>query len=204
MKNSSIITALLVLLLPTALSNAEVIKANNYIMEWMLLGPITDTGSAAISTNVDWLVDCGGESEIRPSEGDEMEVSGEKYRWRRYRIPEIGGNELEPLGNFEYSTAYLAIYVKFDQNGRVEFLFGSDAGFAAWINGIEIARAAKHRNWVQDSDSGEIHVKAGQISLVAHDAKGFIIVTHTDAQVAPRPDTSGGRNVGRGGQSCGR
>ena len=166
MKKSSAILTLLILLLPTALSSAEVIKANSYIMEWMLLGPITDTGAATISTNVDWLVDCDGEAKIRPSEGDEVEVSGQKYRWRRYRISKIGGNELEPLGNFEYSTAYLAIYIKFDQSGRVEFLFGSDAGFAAWVNGIEIARAATHRNWVQDSDTGEIHIKAGNWNLL--------------------------------------
>jgi hypothetical protein len=166
MKNSSITIALLIFFLSTVASPAEVIKASSYIMEWILLGPIADTGAATISTNVDWLVDCGGESGIRPSEGDEVEVSGREYKWRRYRIPKIGGNELEPLGNYEYSTAYLAIYVKFDQSGKVEFLFGSDAGFAAWVNGIEIARVAEHRNWVQDSDSGETYVKAGHWNLL--------------------------------------
>jgi hypothetical protein len=166
MRDSSALPVLLILFLSATVSSAEVIKANSYIMEWMLLGPITNTGPATISTNVDWLVDCGGEAKIRPSEGDEVEIFGEKYRWRRYRIPKIGGNELEPLGNFDYSTAYLAIYIKFAQSGRVEFLFGSDAGFAAWVNGKEIARVAKHRNWVQDSDSGQIQVKAGHWNLL--------------------------------------
>ena len=157
---------MLILLLAATASPAEVIKANSYIMEWILLGPIANTGPGAISANVDWLADCGGEAKVCPSEGDELEVSGERYRWRRYRILKIGGNEMEPLGNFEYSIAYLAIYIKFAQSGTAEFLFGSDAGFAAWVNGKEIARVAKHRNWVQDSDSGEFQVKAGRWNLL--------------------------------------
>lgn len=150
----------------TAVS-AEVIKANSYIMEWILLGPITNTGPAAISTNIDWLIDSGGETEIRPSEGDEVDLLGTRYTWRRYQILEIGGNELEPLGDLDYSAAYLAIYIKFAQSRRAEFLFGSDAGFAAWINGMEIARRAKNKmNWTQDVDSGQIQVKAGRWNLL--------------------------------------
>ena len=165
MKNSIMI--LLILVFFSAAASAEAIKANSYIMEWMLLGPITDTGPAAISTNVDWLIDSGGETEIRPSEGDELELFGTRYTWRRYQILEIGGNELEPLGDFDYSTAYLAIYIKFAQSGRAEFLFGSDSGFAAWVNGIEIAQRAKNKmNWTQDADSGQIHVKAGRWNLL--------------------------------------
>jgi hypothetical protein len=167
MKNISKILLILILFISTATSSAEVIKANSYIMEWILLGPIINTGPAAISTNVDWLIDCGGEANIRPSEGDEIELSGKKYGWKRYQILKIGGNELDPLGNFDYSTAYLAIYIKFAQSGRVEFLFGSDAGFAAWVNGKEIARIAKNRtNWVQDSHSGQIQVKGGCWNLL--------------------------------------
>ena len=145
------------------MSPAEVIKANGYIMEWLLLGPITDAGSAAISTNVDWLADCGGEANVLPSQGDEVELAGKKYRWRRYQILKVGGNELDPLGNFDYAVAYLAIYIKFAPSRRVEFLFGSDAGFAAWVNGREIARLARNRtNWVQDSHSGQTQVKGGR------------------------------------------
>jgi hypothetical protein len=167
MRNPSTIPLILILIFSTAVSSAEVIKVNSYIMEWILLGPITNTGPAAISTNVDWLIDCGGEANIRPSEGDEIELSGKKYGWKRYPILKIGGNELDPLGNFDYSTAYLAIYIKFAQSGRVEFLFGSDAGFAAWVNGKEIARIAKNRtNWVQDSHSGQIQVKGGCWNLL--------------------------------------
>jgi len=153
--------------LSATVSFAEVIKANGYIMQWILLGPVTNTGPASISTNVDWLIDYGGEANIRPSEGDLLELAGKKYGWRRYQILKIGGNELDPLGNFDYSTAYLAIYIKFAQSGRVEFLFGSDAGFAAWVNGKEIARLAKNRtNWVRDSHSGQIQVKGGHWNLL--------------------------------------
>ncbi len=166
MKNVSIIS-ILIFFLSATVSPAQVIKENSYIMEWILLGPITDAGPAAISTNVDWLIDYGGEAKIRPSEGDEIELSGKKYRWRRYQILKIGGNELDPLGNFDYSVAYLAIYIKFARSVRAEFLFGSDAGFAAWVNGKEIARVAKNRtNWVQDSDSGQIQVKGGHWNLL--------------------------------------
>ena len=70
MKNLTMI--LLVLAFFSTSAYAEVIKANSYIMEWILIGPINDTGPAAISTNVDWLIDSGGETEIRPSEGDEL------------------------------------------------------------------------------------------------------------------------------------
>jgi hypothetical protein len=158
---------ILILLFSAAVSSAEVIKANSYIMEWILLGPIANTGPAAISTNVDWLVDYGGEAKIRPSEGDRIELFGKEYRWRRYQILQIGGNELEPLGDFDYSTAYLAIYIKFARSRRVEFLFGSDADFAAWVNGKEIARSANNRsNWTRDSDSGQIQVKAGHWNLL--------------------------------------
>ena len=167
MRKRSVVPLALMLLLSGAVSSAEVIKANSYIMEWILLGPITGAGPADISTNLDWLADCGGEANIRPSEGDKIQLSGKEYGWRRYRILEIGGNELEPLGSFDYSVAYLAIYIKFSESRRVEFLFGSDAGFAAWVNGKEIARLAKNRkNWVQDSNSGEIQVKAGHWNLL--------------------------------------
>ncbi len=166
MRNPSFIPVVLMFFFSTAVSPAGVIKANGYIIEWTLLGPIANTGPATISTDVDWLADCGGEAKIRPSEGDEIELSGKKYRWGRYRILKIGGNELDPLGDFDYSTVYLAVYIKFAQSGTVEFLFGSDAGFAAWVNGKEIARVAKHRNWVRDSDSGQIQVKAGHWNLL--------------------------------------
>ncbi len=167
MKNSNTISLMLILFFATTVSPAEVIKANSYIMQWILLGPIANAGPAAISTNVDWLADYGGETKIRPSEGDEIELSGEKYKWRRYQILKIGGNEFDPLGNFDFSVAYLAIYIKFAQSVRVEFLFGSDAGFAAWVNGKEIARLAKNRtNWVQDSHNGQIQVKGGHWNLL--------------------------------------
>jgi len=167
MRNLSTISLILTLFFSAALSSAEVIKANGYIMEWILLGPITNTGPAAISTNVDWLIDCGGEVNIRPSEGDEAELFGKKHKWKRYQILKIGGNELEPLGDFDYSTAYLAIYIKFAQSARVEFLFGSDAGFAAWVNGKEIARLAENgTNWTQDSHSGQVQVKSGRWNLL--------------------------------------
>jgi len=164
---NAIAILVLIFFLSAAVSYAEVIKANGYIMEWILLGPITETGPASISTNIDWLADCGGEANVRPSERDEIEISGKKYGWRRYQILKLGGNELDPLGNFDYSVAYLAIYIKFAQSRRVEFLFGSDAGFAAWVNGREIARLAKNRtNWVQDSHSGQTQVKGGRWNLL--------------------------------------
>ena len=49
MRNASIIF-ILIFFFSASTSLAEVIKADSYIMEWILLGPITNTGPATIST----------------------------------------------------------------------------------------------------------------------------------------------------------
>jgi len=140
----------------------EQAKTQGYITEWLVLGPITNTGDAATSINIDFLDLFGGEANIRPHAGDKFEFDGETLTWQVHELP-VSSNALGQLDGFgvDFAVAYMVAYLKFEKSEEVDLWLGSDDGIAVWLNGENVHSNPINRPWSPDIDRIRVKVDEG-------------------------------------------
>ena len=134
---------------------ADKIDKDGYILEWLVLGPIRDTGDGATAIKIDYLKDAGEGSggEAAPTEGDKVIIgpNDEELTWERMNFQElvdekdvpqaVGGQNLnrESWGGaaVDNACAYFVTYLFYKKEGIKDFILGSDGTVTVWFNGEE-------------------------------------------------------------------
>lgn len=153
------------------------IDENGYILEWLILGPIRDTGDGATAIKIDYIKDAGEGSagDLRPREGEKMIIgpNDEELTWEIINFQELvdSGDIPEPAVGatnldrkswggvaVDNASAYLVTYLFYEKGGTVEYFLGSDGTVKVWLNGEEILFNDVKRSWGGDEDkhSGEV------------------------------------------------
>ena len=159
---------------------ADKIDKDGYILEWLVLGPIRDTGDGATAIKIDYLKDAGEGSggEAAPTEGDKVIIgpNDEELTWERINFqemvdsgdipgPAVAGNNLnrESWGGaaVDNACAYFVTYLFYKEGGIKDFILGSDGTVTVWVNGEERWFNPIKRGWGGDEDP---HAGAAKIN----------------------------------------
>jgi len=140
------------------LSIPRMVKKNDFLMEWLTLGPLVVGKDVSTMLQQDYL---GGEANTTPEEEDIVTVGRETLLWRRKTLRTIDGNNLNNLfGNSEDAVGYLCLYFYINEPQRT-ILLGSDDGVAVWLNGEQVWENPVRRKWKQDEDRIGVALKKG-------------------------------------------
>ena len=106
------------------------VDEGDYVREWLVLGPFV---SAELDT--DFLAEVGGESGVRPKEGDAVtQPDGNTLVWRSYRSEEDYVPILGAVDGWEQATAYAFCLLKSEAAGNAEFRLGARGSVSFWLN----------------------------------------------------------------------
>jgi hypothetical protein len=137
------------------------VKSNDFIMEWLTLGPLVVGEDVPTMLQQDYLASMGGEAQATPKEGDVVTVGKETLLWKRKALKSIDGDNLNNLfGASEQVVGYLCLYFYTDNPHRAMRL-GSDDGVAVWLNGDKVWENPVIRKWQPDEDRIEVVLKKG-------------------------------------------
>ena len=128
-----------------------------YIHEWLIIGPFPSE-----DLGTDFLASVGGESTIRPSEGDRVSTEGGELPWRRYLSTENVIMLQDAVGDRLHSSAYAFCMLNAEADGAVEFHFGSEDGAALWIRGEKIGEFPDRGSFGYENHVFRVDLKAGQ------------------------------------------
>jgi hypothetical protein len=114
--------------------------------------------------NSDWFSEKGGAASVSPSEGERVDIDGEKLAWKRMK-PYDG--LVDFLGSADYNShnycvGYAWTEVEVPAETEAWLGFGSDDGAKVWVNGELV-----NDHWVQrtsriDDDVVPLRLKAGK------------------------------------------
>jgi hypothetical protein len=162
------------------------ITDNNYIVGWLVLGPITGTGGSTSAVGVDYIADAKiakDEWHLAPKgPGEKALVKGIDLEWTYVNFADleedgritqqgpkvakgVGGNELDFWG-VDNSTAYGILYCLWKKDTSINIALGSDDAAAFGINGERLIYAPVDRNWAPDTDKASYSVKGGKWNVL--------------------------------------
>ena len=136
-----------------------------FITDWLVLGPIPVNSGKEIDK--DFLSGGSGEANVRPAEGQNENISGIDYKWKK-----INGKDAVDLqkyyqgGRNEDAIAYAYAKINREKSGKVYFYLGSDDGIKAWLNGKQVHRVLKDRGLQLDEDYFEGEMTEGENHLL--------------------------------------
>ncbi len=132
---------MLVFLLPGRLVAAQPAESaapvhnvdGSFVREWLVLGPFPSE-----NLNLDFLVEAGGEANIRPKEGDTLTTSdGTRLVWTRLRSNHDFVNLEQVFGIRERAVAYAYCELNSDQPSESDVRFWARTLASVRINGKE-------------------------------------------------------------------
>lgn len=162
-----------------------VVNEMNYIVGWLVLGPITGTGGSTSAIGQDFIAEAGiakDEWHLAPKGPKErVLVKGQDLEWTytnfadleedgRIRLATkvakgVGGNELDHWG-VDNSTAYGVLYCLWKKDTSINIALGSDDSGAFGINGERLIYAQADRDWAADTDKASYTVKGGKWNVL--------------------------------------
>ena len=188
----------------------DVDKVNNqgYIMSWLFLDPfIEDNIGSDQSAGKDYFDDQGGEANLKPKEGDEVEIAetNSEHVWTRVNFLDlvamgeltaaVGGNELDiacwgPRDSVNYKQEYLVAYLKWNSDTKAKFTVGVDDATEVFFNGeLIVEHPSASQDWgAGNAGSKEVSVKGGEWNVLVvgcYEAAGEWGIT---VQVDPVPN----------------
>jgi hypothetical protein len=138
-----------------------------YFREWMMVNPIANKDAGSVS-EVDYLVEMGGELYALPKVTEEFYYDAVKYRWRRVisEHPDIVNlSEIFPENNQNVVTyAFANIYS--DDESVVDALAGSDDGIEVFINGKSVYKIVGESDRPENEYSFQLPLKKGRNDLM--------------------------------------
>ena len=151
------------------------VESDRHLREWLLLGPIPalagdlerslaatrDTGYAQ-----DLLESAGGESTMRPEEGQSTKARGGEYSWQLYVSPRDTVDLADALGTNEYAVAYAAAEIESAVEQTLLVGLGSDDAVRVWLNGELVHEQFTGRPLRVDDDLVSCQIATGHESAV--------------------------------------
>jgi signal transduction histidine kinase/ligand-binding sensor domain-containing protein/DNA-binding response OmpR family regulator/HPt (histidine-containing phosphotransfer) domain-containing protein len=107
-----------------------------FVTEWLVLGPFPSE-----DMNTDYLAEAGGESNVRPQEGEVITTrDGTRLAWTRLRSEQDFVNLEKAFGIRERAVAYAYCELNSDQSSQGEVRFWPSNLAAVLVNGKEVFR----------------------------------------------------------------
>ena len=112
-----------------------------YFTEWMMINPLPNKDMIAAS-DIDYLIDMGGETKANPKVTQEFYFDNEKYRWRRVVSEKQDIINLNKIFNYENQSGVMYAFanISTDASKEIEALVGGSNGIEVFINGQSISR----------------------------------------------------------------
>ena len=131
------------------------------ISQWLVLGPLLFEGYSGAKALAEQQID--KEGQLRPSAGQLSHVAGKDWAWRPFRFDDYRLLNRRLFRMFTPRTlAYLVCYVGSDAvQTNLLMKVGSQDQSKIYINGIEIYRHDKPRQFVADQDTVPVALRAG-------------------------------------------
>lgn len=132
-----------------------------YILQWLTLGPLKNTGDSTDAIADDFLESICGEANVIPAAGEFFEWEEETLTWEEH--PMAIGLVFDQLYGWEtdYATAYIAIYLRFAMTEDIDLWLGSDDSISVWLNGENVWLNPVNRPWKPDEDRIKVTVQEG-------------------------------------------
>lgn len=113
----------------------------SFVREWLVLGPFPAKG-----LEMDFLAGAGGESNVRPKEGDTVTRSdGTRLTWSRLRAPTDNVSLERALGIHEWAVAYAYCELNSNQERESDVRAAYEGnGGSVRINGAEVGTLPTH------------------------------------------------------------
>lgn len=138
-----------------------------YFREWMMVNPVTNKDGSSLS-EVDYLVEMGGELYTLPKVAEEFYYDSVKYRWRRVvsDYPDIVNlAEVFPDNN-QKVVMYAFATISSDQDTIVDALVGCDDGIEVIINGNSVYKTVGYPDRPEKEFSFQLPLKKGRNDLM--------------------------------------
>jgi pimeloyl-ACP methyl ester carboxylesterase len=142
-----------------------------FITDWLVLGAIPINSINELDK--DFFADKNGEENIRPTEGDSVNISGKEFKWTKLNgVDKIDLLKFCQGGRTEDAVAYAYSKIIRKEAGRVYFYLGSDDGVKVWLNGKLIHRIPGLRMLQMDEDAFVGDMAAGENHLLLKIGQG--------------------------------
>lgn len=152
------------------------------ISDWLVCGPFPFERELQ-QFLTDYLVEHGGEANIRPKEGMAHDVKGlGKVIWKRYHAPDgildfvtlmakQVGEERPKFWQFRYGLAYAYTEITSERSQPALLLLGSEDWLAVWLNGELVHENFVYRHCVPDKDAVLVNLRKGVNRLLVKVAR---------------------------------
>ena len=151
------------------------VKADKFMKEWVVLGPIVlhggeedpdETKLRATGFQADLLEAAGGEANLVPKPDDTVKILDRNYQWKLIKAADDAVDLSEHLSGSSWSIAYAAVTVNAPQDTKGMLGIGSDDAVRVWLNGDLI-----HDNWATrrvttDADLAAVQLRRGRNRLL--------------------------------------
>lgn len=138
-----------------------------YFREWMMVNPIANKDAGSVS-EVDYLVEMGGELYALPKVAEEFYYDAVKYRWRRVvsEYPDIVNlAELFPDNN-QNVVMYSFATISSDEEAIVDALVSCDDGMEVIVNRIKVYKSVGEPDNPEKEFPFQLPLKKGRNDLM--------------------------------------
>ena len=147
-------------------------EIGQFITDWSLLGPFYTQKSHDLDQ--DFLLEQGGEANIRPSPEQEFRNSkNQTLKWRPISGREKIINLIEEIGRLGNVTAYAFCQIEGSGEEYVEFGLGSDDSVKVWINGQVVHQSQEPRGVMVDQDQFNVKLNPGSNTCLIKVSQGM-------------------------------
>ena len=147
-------------------------EIGQFITDWSLLGPFYTQKSHDLDQ--DFLLEQGGEANIRPSQEQEFRNSkNQTLKWRPISGREKIINLIEEIGRLGNVSAYAFCQIEGSGEEYVEFGLGSDDSVKVWINGQVVHQSQEPRGVMVDQDQFNVKLNPGSNTCLIKVSQGM-------------------------------
>jgi CubicO group peptidase (beta-lactamase class C family) len=149
--------------------------ADQYMNEWLLLGPIPaqEAGAAANVADArkmgferDLLEKAGGEAKVEAEPGKKLDARGGQYEWRNHESARGAIDLVGVFGQRDFAVAYAAATIESPEAKTQLVALGSDDAVRVWLNGELIHENSASRALTPDEDVFALKLRKGTNRLL--------------------------------------
>ena len=147
-------------------------ETEQFITDWSLLGPFYTQKSHDLDQ--DFLLEHGGEGNIRPNQDQEFRNSkNQVLKWRPISGREKIINLIKKIDRLNDVTAYAFCQIEGSGEEYVEFGLGSDDSVKVWINGQVVHQYQGGRGVMIDQDRFTVKLNQGKNQCLVKVSQGM-------------------------------
>ena len=147
-------------------------ETEQFITDWSLLGPFYTQKSHDLDQ--DFLLEHGGEGNIRPNQDQEFRNSkNQVLKWRSISGREKIINLIKKIDRLNNVTAYAFCQIEGSGEEYVEFGLGSDDSVKVWINGQVVHQYQGGRGVMIDQDRFTVKLNQGKNQCLVKVSQGM-------------------------------